>query len=119
MLISSAKHPLTQDEYPEALAASFGAACGLTALHLVLEKMDKVEQDHIKENLVSVWKKTWQSSFQETMKTYVGDLGKVRNVGKLPQPEEYQLLFNQALAAAERSARVSLQMGQTTEHKGN
>lgn len=101
---------LTPDQLPSVLAQSFGSACGLTALLLALEHLPEDEREPAKERMLNAWKRMWVETFQRGMTQYNDVLAKVTNSIQLPQPEEYQLGFNRALAAAERSARISLGM---------
>ncbi len=89
---------------------SFAAACGITALHLVLENMEPAEQQHIKEGIIAQWRGAWTESFQGRMNEYNLTLGKVSNAHKLVAPEDFQIAFNQALNETEKMGRVSLRM---------
>lgn len=101
---------LTPEQLPAVLAQSFGAACGLTALLLALEHLPEDERLAVKERMLGAWKRMWVETFQRGMTEYNDVLSKVTNSVQLPQIEDYQLGFNRALAAAEKSARISLEM---------
>ena len=89
---------------------SFAAACGITALHLVLENMEDVERRHIKDNIIAQWKGAWTEAFQGQMNEYTSILNKVTNAHKLSAPEDFQVAFNNSLNEAEKMGRVSLGM---------
>lgn len=99
---------IVPEDYPLILSQSFGSACGLTALLLVLEREEDKTQVEIKEKMMKAWKGMWVENFQKSLSIYMTTLEEVSNNEELPQPEEYQLGFNRALAAAEKSARISL-----------
>lgn len=89
---------------------SFAAACGITALHLVLENMEHAERQHIKDSIITRWRGAWQDAFQGQMNEYTSMLNKVTNAHKLSAPEDFQVAFNNSLNEAEKMGRVSLGM---------
>lgn len=93
-----------------AIRHSFGAACGITALHLVLERFSPETQLSIKRGVIDNWKGMWRETFQRQVAEYTNTLNQVSNSHHLDQPEDYQQAFNVALAEAEKSARVTLRM---------
>lgn len=93
-----------------AIRHSFGAACGITALHLVLERFSPEAARDIKEGVLANWRGMWHETFQRQVAEYTQTLGKITNSHHLEQPEDYQQAFNAALAQAEKSARVTLRM---------
>ena len=99
---------IVPDEYPLILSQSFGACCGLTALLLALEQLPEEERNPVKERMLKAWKSMWVDNFQKGLTLYNDALAKTTNSVQLPQPEQYQIGFNRALATAEKSARVSL-----------
>lgn len=101
--------PLLED-YTLNIMQSFGGACAVTALLLVLESYEPDEQTRIKEKMLSVWRKNWLGTFQRDLLRYNGVLGRVENGSKLTQTEDIQTELNRALAAAEKSARIALRM---------
>lgn len=99
-------------DYPLILSQSFGSCCGLTALLLVLSEMeDQTEATRIKETMLKAWKNMWIGTFQGSMAQYNVELSETDDEDEMPQPEEYQLGFNLAMAAVEKSARESLGLG--------
>lgn len=102
---------IVPSEYPLILSQSFGSACGLTALLIVLETLPEDQQNEIKRRMMGAWKKMWMENFQEGITRYSETLSKISHADALPQPEELQLGFNRALGAAEKSAKISLGMG--------
>lgn len=103
-------------DYPLILSQSFGSSCGLTALLLILSEMPEKEATNIKEKMLGAWKGMWVANFQSSMSAYIADLSEYEDPhgeDEMPQPEEYQLGFNLALAAAEKSARQSLGLGES------
>lgn len=103
-------NPILSDEYALNIMQSFGGACAVTALLLVLEGFELEEQRAIKEKMLSVWKRNWRETFQRDLIRYNGVLEKVENSGVLDQTEDMQIAMNQSLAAAEKSARIALRM---------
>ncbi len=93
-----------------AIRQSFGAACGVSALHLMLADRSEEERFSIKNQVISTWRAAWQEAFQQEMKSYMSALSTLSNAHKLDQPEDYQQAFNDALADAEKSARIALRM---------
>jgi hypothetical protein len=93
-----------------AIRQSLGICCGVTALHLILEKMSPTESAAIKESIIETWRGMWRETFQRQMAEYTMTLNKVTNSHKLDQPEDFQEAFNKALADAEKNARVTLRM---------
>lgn len=93
-----------------AIQQSFTAACGVTALHLVLESMEEDDRKAIKETILRQWRGAWTEAFRGQMNQYTALLGKFSNSSKLAAPEDMQVAFNQALNEAEKMGRISLGM---------
>lgn len=89
---------------------SFAAACGMTALHLVLEAFTPEQQLKLKEGIVAQWRASWQETFQRRMAQLMEAMSKTTNNQRLDQPEDYQQAFNAAMAEAEQVARISLRL---------
>lgn len=89
---------------------SFAAACGLTALHFVLEAYPDEKRRQIKEDIVKQWRGSWKESFQSYMDRYMAVMRSTTNSHQLDQPEDFQQAFNAALAEAERVGRISLRL---------
>lgn len=98
------------EDYAMTMLQSFTASCGVAALIFVLQEKPEEEAIKTKEAIIKTWKKTWLDKFQNDMQNYNEVLADstTTKTEDFPQPEEYQLGFNRALAVAEKSARVSL-----------
>jgi len=98
-------------DYPLILSQSFGSCCGLTALLMCLSEVPPEEATRIKETMLKAWKNMWVDNFQRSITAYIADMSEDdESDERMPQPEEYQLGFNLAIANAEKSARESLGM---------
>lgn len=108
--MSTAPEAFLPESYALTMIESFAASCGTAALVLVLEDQPEEEAAKIKETIITAWKKTWRDKFQRDMEEYNRDLAdsKTTKTEHFPQPEEYQLGFNRALASAEKTARISI-----------
>jgi len=77
---------------------------------MILQNLEEDESRKIKELIVARWKTTWIERFRLDVSVYndiLSDSPTTKTEDE-PQPEEYQLGFNRALAEAEIQARTVL-----------
>lgn len=99
-------------EYANGMLESFFFSCGVTALVMILNELPQEDADRIRNLLLEKWRAGWQTRFKGDMSIYNDILSDspTTKTETLPQPEEYQLGFNRAMADAEKAARHALGM---------
>lgn len=85
------------DLYRLVLMNTLVASAAFTAFNLVIANLDKGAQEDAKLKLMSLWEKEMGVDFQRKLLALsnLQNSGLVENVDLLPQPEEFQLEFNQ------------------------